>query len=194
MHYLYQRNINFTNTQHAHPHTLTLTSILNLEFDRNFLYLEFDLPPAFMLLDRLARHVNAHVAPHLHRHLLLKNRQIDFPANPGIATDIDQTREDVRAKIRLQQDPIRHDLHRRVDRHRPTPPRPPRRLARLSDHHATVEERGRHVSVLDRREIRIPHPDVGDQSHVAAADELETAGGEVSDSHGRTSESEHGRS
>lgn len=156
--------------------------------------LKFDLPSAFMVLNRSARDVDAHIAAHLHRHMLLKNRPIDFPANPRIAADVHQTRDDIRIQIRLRQDPIRHDHHRRADRLRPARPRRPWRCARLPDRHAAVEERRRHVPVLDRREVRILHQDVSDQSQVAATDHRKAPDGDISDSDDRTSESEHGRS
>lgn len=147
-----------------------------------------------MVLNLSACNVDTHIAAHLHRHVLLKNRPIDFPANVRVAADVHQPGDDVRIQIRLRQDPIRHYHHRRADRLRPPRPRRPWRRARLPDRHAAVEERRRHVPVLDRREVRIPHPHVGDQSHVAAADlHRKASEGDVSDSHDRTSEPEHRR-
>lgn len=113
-----------------------------------------------MVLNRSARDVDADVAAHPHRHVLLENPQFDFPANPGVAADVHHAGGDVRAEIRLRQDPIRHDHRRRADRLRPPRPRPPRRRARLPDGDAAVEERRRHAAVVDRREVRVPH--VGD--------------------------------
>lgn len=85
----------------------------------------------------------------------------------------------------MLQDPIRYHFHGHIHPHSPTRLRPPRRTMRLSDHHAAVEERGRRVLIVEGREVRVLHGDVGSEADIrprpwggGAVEELETVDGD----------------